>query len=293
MTDALSNTRRFIRAMFAALLSQPIDELALRLTLLVLILHGASDTWLDVALKVLCGFLLLSAQHLKNPVLWAMICAAVWWINATGWLWIDNHKFLMSYWTLACAIAVSSEKAERVLAWNGRLLVGLTFAFATIWKLIGGQYLNGEFFYHTLLTDDRFEVIAVTLGGVSPADLMQARLIEDVIGQFPAESTQASVIVSSRLRTVALFLSYWTLAIESAIAILFLWSKSAAAGRWRDWILLVFIATTYPIAPVLGFGYTLVILGFSACQKSRSATRVAYLITLVILQLGRLPWGPT
>ncbi|MFT5467466.1 MAG: hypothetical protein ACI8UO_002570 [Verrucomicrobiales bacterium] len=290
MPTFLQDFWRFVREMFDALLEQKIDELVLRLTLLVLILHGASDTILDVALKVLCGFLLLSPKHLKNPPLWALLCAVVWWMNATVWLLIDNHKFLMSYWTLACAVAVASSDPKRILAWNGRLLIGLTFLFAVGWKLIGGQYLNGEFFYHALLTDDRFEIIATTLGGVSPVDLDQAKIIEDAVKAYPAESTVATVVDSRRLLMVSLVISWWTLLIEAAIAIDFLFlQKSAAARRTRDWILLGFIATTYPIAPVLGFGYTLVILGFAACPKERTATRVAYLIVLVVLQLGRLP----
>lgn len=292
MPAFLTDFWRFVRGLFDALLDQPIDELVLRLTLLVLILHGASDTFLDVALTVLCGFLLLSPKHLKSPPLWGFLCAFVWWINATAWLWIDNHKFLMSYWTLACAVAVASSDPRKILAWNGRLLVGLTFLFAVVWKLIGGQYLNGEFFYHTMLTDERFEIIATSLGGVSPADIDQARIIEDSVRAWPTETTTGTILDSQRLWTVSLILSWWTLLVESAIAIDFLFlSKSAAARRTRDWILLGFIATTYPIAPVLGFGYTLVILGFAACPKERTATRVAYLVVLVVLQLGRLTPG--
>ena len=290
MSSTWSNLTGLVRSMFASLLSQPVDELVLRLTLLVLILHGASDTWLDVALKVLCGFLLLSAPHLRNPLLWGVLCAAIWWINATSWLWIDNHKFLMSYWTLACAVAVSGSKAEDVLAWNGRILIGLTFTFAVVWKLIGGQYLNGEFFYHTLLCDHRFEVISTTLGGVTPADLEEARLLEAHIGNHPTETAQATALESGRLQLVAMLMSYWTLLVESAIALSFLATKAPVLSRWRDWILLGFIVTTYPIAPVLGFGYTLVILGLAACPTTRKPERIAYLIVMVILQLGRLPW---
>ena len=74
------------------LLDQPIHELALRLTLLALILHGSSTTWLDVPLKILCGYLLISRDHFKHPAVWIIICVLTWWINATDWLWIDNHK---------------------------------------------------------------------------------------------------------------------------------------------------------------------------------------------------------
>lgn len=279
---------KFVRSLFDALLDQPVDELVLRLTLLVLILHGASESSLDIALKILCGFLLLSPAHLKNAFLWGVLCATIWAVNATHWLWIDNHKFLLSYWTLACAVAVSSGNPGRVLAWNGRILIGLAFVFAVIWKLSAGQYLNGEFFYHTLLTDGRFEPLAHHLGGISLADLEQAKLLEEDLRFAPSEAAQASLPDSPRLLGLSLILSYWALLIETAIALTFLLPKPAAAGRVRDWILLGFIVTTYPVAPVLGFGYTLVILGLAACPPERTAARTAYLIVLAVLQLTRL-----
>ncbi len=161
------NPFRVIRSLFRELLDQPVDELVLRLTLLVLILHGSSTAWLDVALKVLCGYMLVSRVHLKHAGLWVVICACVWWLNARHWLWIDNHKYLISYWVLACTIGVSGAHCARVLAWNGRWLIGLCFAFALGWKLFAGQYFNGDFFTYTLLVDDRLELFAHLGGGLS------------------------------------------------------------------------------------------------------------------------------
>jgi hypothetical protein len=281
----------FIRSLFEDLLDQPVDELVLRLTLLVLILHGSSTAWLDVALKVLCGFMLVSRVHLKEVGLWLVICGFVWWINARHWMWIDNHKYLISYWVLVCAMAVGAKDTERVLAWNGRLLVGLCFAFATGWKLWAGQYLNGEFMYYTLLIDDRMELFAHAGGGISLADLGQARMLEDHLGLFPGEGMQASLPESERLGLVALAMSWWTVLIEGAIALSFLVTWPAVLSRWRDWVLLGFVGATYVFVPVIGFGYILAIMGFASCGREKGRARAAYLVVLILIQLGQVPLG--
>jgi len=282
------NPLKAIQALFVELLDQPVEDLVLRLTLLTLLLHGSSTAWLDVPLNTLCGFMLISRNHFRSAGLWLIICVLTWWVNATDWLWIDNHKYLISYWVLACTLAVMSERTKNVLAWNGRILVGLTFAFAFFWKGLAGEYWNGDFFYYTLLLDGRMEVIANVVGGVSLADLAQMRILEDMVDMYPGETVEASLYESGRLRALAIAMAWWTLIIEAAIAA-FLVTRGRIA-LWRDWILLAFIAATYFFVPVLGFGYILVILGLASCRVEAKWARVAYLGVLIILQLGRLPW---
>jgi hypothetical protein len=279
----------FIRSLFEELLDQPIDELVLRLTLLVLILHGSSTAWLDVALKVLCGFMLVSRVHLKHFGLWVVICGFVWWINARHWMWIDNHQYLISYWVLVCAIAAGAKDTERVLAWNGRVLLGLCFAFATGWKLWAGEYGNGEFLYYTMLVDDRMEFFAHVPGGMALSELGQARMLEDHLSLFPGETMQAALPESARLEGVALAMSWWTVMIEAAIALSFLVPWPGILSRWRDWILLGFVGATYVFVPVMGFGYILAILGLASCGREKGRARAAYLVVLIVIQLGQIP----
>lgn len=283
------NPAAAFRDLIRELLKLPPEELVLRLTLLTLLLHGSSETWLDVILQVLCGMMLVSRTHFSSPGLWIAVSSFIWIINATDWLWIDNHKFLMSYWVLACTVAVLSKEMHLVLQWNGRILVGLCFGFATLWKLIAGQYWNGEFMVYTLLVDGRMEFIAHSMAGVPRADLAQSRILEDTIGLFPNEEVQSSLPITDRLRFVALAMSWWTILVEAAVTILFL-VKSSFASRWRDLVLLAFIASTYVFVPVLGFGYILTILGLASCPTERSSIRMTYLGVLIVLQLGRLPW---
>ena len=273
---------------FSALLEQPAHELALRLTLLAFIMHGSSNKWLDVPLIILCGYLLLAPAQLKNSAIWITIAILMWCINATDWLWIDNHKYLMSYWVLACAIGVTAENPGRVLAWNGRVILGLCFACATLWKILGGQYTNGEFLYYTLLVDSRMDELATTLGGMHRADLAMAGDLEDVVGLHPSIDVRASLPDNPQLQSLASVMSWWTILIEGFIAASFLAPKPAWLSRWRDWALIWFIAATYSIVPVLGFGYMLVILGFVSCPADRKFARIGYLTVLAVLELSRL-----
>ncbi len=280
------NPVRAIAALFRELLAAPPDDLLLRLTLLTLLLHGSTTAWLEVPFQIFCGLMLLSRNAIRDPVLWMLVTALCWWVNARDWLWIDNHKYLMTYWTLVCTLAtLSGDRIASVMAWNARVLVGLTFLCATVWKLAAGQYFDGSFMHYTLLTDGRFEFFAHVIGGVAKPELNQAPLIEEGVALLAGTGAEAAIYTSPRLEALSLALSWFTLAIEAAIALAFFMHS-----RWRDALLLTFIVATYFFVPVLGFGYILAVLGLAACPVERPFWRAGYLVSLVVLQIGRLPW---
>ncbi|MGV2830119.1 hypothetical protein [Myxosarcina sp. GI1(2024)] len=274
------------------LLTQPRYLLVLRLTSLLLMLYGSSTVFLDVPLRIVCGLMLLAPSFLTNQILWAFVCGLVWWVNATDWLWIDNHKILISYWCLVCALAVASKDPNRVLAWNGRLLIGLTFLFATAWKILAGEYWNGAFLHYTFLIEERVEAFATVIGGLSPDTLPQNRLLEAILARYP--QTLASVTLSSspRLKLLTLVASYWTLFIEGIVAVAFLASSLRLLFRLRDWLLILFIATTYFLLPVLGFAYILIVMGLAQCHPDSRAKAMVYICLFGLLQLARLSWNP-
>jgi hypothetical protein len=88
---------------------------------------------------------------------------------------------------------------------------------------------------------------------------------------------------------VATLMTWWTLAIESLAALAFL-VRSGPLDRWRNAILVVFVSTTYPFAPVLGFGWLLCIMGFAQCRNDEPAWRSVYIALLVGMQLFQIPW---
>lgn len=285
-------TAPFLRLSFLNdLLAQPRHLLVLRFTALFLLLYGSSTVLLDIPLRVLCGLMLLSPPLLTSQVIWVLICGIVWWVNATDWLWIDNHKILITYWCLVCALAVSAKDTDGVLAWNGRILVGLTFLFATCWKMLAGEYWDGAFLHSVFLLDSRVEAVSTAIGGLSPDALPQNRLLESLLKQFPQQVGSVSLTTSPRLQAFTLAASYWTLLIEGSVAIAFLVKPLRLFSQFRDWFLIVFIATTYFLLPVLGFAYILIIMGFAQCPPKHTAIRVTYIVLFAFLQLSRLPWS--
>ena len=279
-----------IKSILDDLLNQPRYLLVLRLTILLLLLYGSSSVILDVPLRVICGLMLISPPLLTERWMWVIICGMVWWVNATDWLWIDNHQFLITYWCLACAIGVSSKNPDRVLAWNGGILIGLTFLFATGWKILAGEYWDGSFLHYTFLTDGRVEAIATFIGGLNPDVLSQNQLLESTLKLIPQEGAKLTLGTSQRLRIFTLAASYWTLFIEGIVAAAFLLGRIHWLSRFRDWLLILFIITTYFLLPVLGFAYVLVIMGLAQCPPEHIRVRTTYLCLFGLLQLARLPW---
>jgi hypothetical protein len=262
---------------------------ALRWTLLLLVLHGSTSIFLDVPLRVLCGVMLVRPELTRNPWMWILITASSWTVNASNWTWIDNHKYLISYWCLVCAIAcrpgASEKRCGTILGWNANLLIAMTFLLATGWKIAGNEYFDGSFLYYTALTDSRLDTISVQLGGMDPAVLSQTRLVMSTLKDFPVMDAAVSLPDSSRLANVMLVMSWWTLAIEGAIAVAFF-----LKWRVRHLLLIVFLASTYFLLPVLGFGYVLAIMGLSSCTGEQKRTRIAYLTVFLVFQVSRLPW---
>ena len=278
---------RWLAPAIAELLAQPRHILVLRLTSLLLLLYGSSTIILDVPLRIICGLMLIAPGLLTNQVLWVVICGLVWWVNANDWLWIDNHKILISYWCLVCALAVSSQDPDRVLAWNGRMLIGLTFLFATIWKIIAGEYWNGAFLHYTFLVENRVEAIATFISSLPPDILPQNQLLEEILSRFPQTVKSVTLSSSHRLEVFTLTASYWTLLIEGSVALAFLVGSFSSLFRIRDWLLILFIATTYFLLPVLGFAYILSVMGLAQCSVNARYQPIFYIFLFGFLQFAR------
>lgn len=292
MTPAsiLSGPKRGVQVAFADLLEQPRHLLALRMTLLLLMLYGSTSWVLDVPLRILCGILLICTPLLTSRLLWIVIAASVVWVNAGDWYSIDNHKYLITYWSLVAVLAVGSSDPDRVCATNARILLGLCFLFAVIWKFLAGQYLDGSFLQYTLLKDSRIEAMAMGLGGTTRDGLIENRALIQTLRAYPSDGLSIALNAAPGVRILALVLSYWTLLIEGAVAVAFLTPSRFRWVRWRDMLLITFIATTYFILPVTGFAFALALLGFAQCEPERKAMRVTYLLLFVAIQLTRIPW---
>jgi hypothetical protein len=272
----------------------PLD-LAARLTLLDLLLHPVGRGGVRTALLALAAGGLLLPRQLRARPLWLALAALTALRVVLGWPVADNHAYLLAYWCLAIFLALGAADAQATAARAARLLVGLTFALASLWKLaLAPDYLDGRFLHHALLTDPRLVEIARLASGASAAELgeLRAYLRQHVDGPLaePADPPPEP----PRLRTLAALTAPAVAALEAAVAIAFLWPGGRWLARARDPLLLAFCAGTYAVTPVEGFGWLLLAMGAAQCAAERRRTRVAYVLAfLAILLYRELPWVPS
>lgn len=79
-------------------------------------------------------------------------------IGPVAWFSIDNHHYLLTYWYLALGIALLGHRSDDVVAFTGRWLLGLAFAFAVFWKVASPDFASGAYFEFMLAA-----VVAVTV----------------------------------------------------------------------------------------------------------------------------------
>ena len=222
-----------------------------------------------------CGFIYQPVQ--RSRWYWFLLFGLNFTVqNLFNWAASDNHKWLFSYWFLAIGLSVGRNEIQRNLAINGRLLIGLSFLFATLRKITASEYVSGAAFRFLLQTDSRFFEIAKAVGGHRQHSGPIRQAMQDL---------EPTVLLpdAAALGDVAMVLTWWTIGIETAIAALFLWKQSPSVSRLGNALLLLFVATTYPIAPVLGFAWILLIMGLAQCPGAMQKLRLAYLVMFALV----------
>lgn len=249
-------------------LSGPAIEWAPRLTLVFLIAFrpwsqrespGAPSYFLSKAyLGSLMAGLILPGLG-QSAWLWALLAGLHF-----GWIWsayavADNHRYLEGYWILSIAIALGfgGAEASRYLGWDAQLLLGLCFLLAVLAKISSRRYRDGSFFLHALLLEGRFLPLALWLGGLTPEAQDRHRHAKKMALNGSTRSLSAPT--PTRLRRLAMVLTWWTVAIELALALLFL-VPDPALGVYRVAALGLFVATIYIWVPVPTFGFALLLL---------------------------------
>jgi hypothetical protein len=263
-------------------------ELVLRVFLLVLILDAPLFWFQRIPLQLASGLGLLWPALARDARYWAALTALVSWPLFWNWPFSDNHDYLRAFAALAVTLALGAPEPARALRLSARLLVGGTFFFATLWKVvISPDWLDGTFFRVTLLSDPRFHDLAVLVGGASweILDAFDAALRGFLAGTGAWPGAFAEPPELARL---ALALTAFTAVIEAGIALAFLWPRLA---RWRNVLLILFGATTFAFATVRGFGFLLMTLGLAQCEDDERRARIAYVATLFLIEAYRgVPW---
>ncbi|MGI9430569.1 MAG: hypothetical protein ACR2PQ_00045 [Myxococcota bacterium] len=269
-------------------------DLGTRLFLLALLLTPPIP-WLErVPLLVAASAGLLLPELLRSKWLWTALLALLALPLVWNWPFSDNHDYLKAFFALGALCALATPTPERSFATSARWLVGLAFAFALLWKaVLSPDFVDGRFFRVTLLSDGRFENLAVLAGGTTYEqwEANDLRLDQILRGEPEPEPDGAPFREPDGNRRLAGWLTWLTLASEFGVALTFLWPLGRGPSRLRHVALLAFAAGTYGIATVRGFGWVLIALGVSQCEPDSTPTRLAYLGAFALIGIYHaVPW---
>lgn len=272
----------------------PLEVLPL-LSVVLLLLHAPQVWYLQFPLTLLCVAGLVFRPLLRQPALWYLAATMVGATVYLNWESADNHKYMIGYWCLMlCSVfTLPDGQRARALAVTARMLIGLCMAWAVFWKAINPQYLDGSFFEYTLLVDQRFADFAGQLSAISRQTLQDNRqlvqlLTEGHVRGLPVESV--ALAGNEAVRPLAHFLTWWTILIELVLAAVFLWPQGRRVTVIRNAALLLFGVTTYAIAPVVGFGWTLMLLGLAQCETRARWLKLAYLGVFMLILVYAAPF---
>ena len=286
MTIAATVTRTVDRA-------DPLSLVA-RLTLLLAVLNTNEDRPLFVLAIVACVLAIRSPRIHLSPWFWLAFGLVIAVRQVSAWEGVDNHVIVTTYWMLALGLSLLAPDPMGALRTNGRLLIGLVFAFAVLWKLLSPTFVDGRFFRYTLLLDDRFSSVTTGVGGLSDADYdANYDRVRDLRAARAGDAVPLTE--TGTVRALATVMTGWGLALEAAVAAALL---APLRGRWR-WArhagLLAFCLTTYLVVPIGGFGCLLAVLGLALAgddPRLRRAYVLLFAALVLYTPLWRVLFGP-
>ena len=267
--------------------------ISLRLTAIALLLRPTGEWFVRPILLGAAALMLIFPQVLLTPAVWGAISLLLGIRIAADWPLADNHMYLLAYWALAVALSLTAPRPMETLGRNSRLLVGLAFACAVLWKAaLAPDFRDGRFFRITLLTDPRFGDAAMLVGGLSPEQLEDNRQALTALPEGAELLDPPTVAEPPRLRVFAGMATWSALLLEATVAAAMLMPTTTMTATMRHLSLLVFCVVSYAFAPVAGFGWLLLVLGIAQCDPGQRRLRAAYVGTFVlVLFYAEVPWA--
>lgn len=265
-------------------------DLAMLLTAFILLRFTAEHWYVSGPMTSLIVAGLIWPALRNEAAFWLVALAILGVSGLHNWYSIDNHQYLLMYWCLALCLAtgLSGPPRDQALATGSALMLGLVMALATGQKLSSGSYVNGSFFEYMLLRDSRFRSVSWLLGGVPLGDLQMNRILESRLIEGAVETV--TLETTTRIRALALLLSWLTILIEGTLALLFLMPRPGRRLHlWRAGGLFGFVLATYAVAPVVGFGWILIAMGVAQLPREFHGFRAMFVGLFVCLPLFKLP----
>lgn len=264
----LDRARRLVRRPVDSLLGADLFELGAAMTLLMIALSLHEPAWyIKLGLTTLAVTALVLRPLMRNPLLWLGLVGVLVLAYTQTWYQQNNHDFLKLYWCLGLGVSLLAVNPMKAIEMNARVLIGLCFAFAFLWKALSPDYVSGAFFNYFLLQDTRFEVFADHIVGLDPGALMRERIERVMYTAFGDPSGTFAVPFGAEARWLGWAMTWWTLFIEAVVALAFLLPRRFWLARWRDAVLLLFVFSTYFVAPILYFAWLIVAMGIVQCDR--------------------------
>ena len=264
-------------------------NLALRLTLLDLILRPIGSWEIRVPVLITSILGLVIPGLLKNPVIWFLLTGFTLSRVIFDWPLSDNHAYLLFLWCFA--IFISALKKDKILLTkNARLMIGLVFLFAFIWKaFLSPDFLDKRFFSVNMIEDPRFSEFTQVTCNISKDDLDYFR---DYVKQHVDGNLVFAEVINFNLKCInkiAGFLTYYTIVLELLIALFFLIPKKISISKYRDYFLILFCISVYSVATVEGFGWLLIAMGISQSDNKKLPILLYILSFFIILFYREVP----
>jgi hypothetical protein len=264
-------------------------NLALRLTLLDLILRPIGSWEIRVPVLITSILGLVIPGLLKNPAVWFLLTGFTLSRVILDWPLSDNHAYLLFLWCFAIFIS-TLRKDKILLAKNAKLMIGLVFTFAFIWKVfLSPDFLDKRFFGFAMVADPRFTEFTQLTCDITEDELYDFR---DYITQHVDGHLLYSDVIDLNLNCInkiSGFLTYYTIILELLVALFFLIPKKLAISKYRDYILIMFCISVYSVATVEGFGWLLIAMGISQNDNKKQIKLLYLLSFLVILMYREVP----
>jgi hypothetical protein len=263
------------------------------LTLYLAVMFGFTSWFYQLSATLALLLVLLVPSAAKRPALWGLlaIMASITLVQERDLA--DNHKYLLCYWLWVMCISHVPDRhdlRDRIININARFFLVFIFIGAALQKFVSTSYMSGAMFELELLLDPRFHAFA-HLVGIDPSlgeeSLRRLFLLANPYVQVLNDKIM--LLSDDHVRFVAKLITLYDFYIQVAIGAMLLFRRTATDLIAHS-LLLFFIFTTYLPAPVLGFGFTLSILGFALVKERSQFLAAAYLVSMVAVVVYQVPW---
>lgn len=263
-----------------------VPDSVLALTAIILLLRPFDVWWVSPFVLAAACLTLVVRTVRRAPISWLLIALLVAVRIVAVWPMSDNHIYLLAYWCLALALALSSTAPAETLSTSSRWLLGAAFGLAVLWKaVLSPDFVDGRFFRVTLLTDERFADASLVFGGLSREQMATNRAFLEPLPEGASLLEPPRFVEPPRLRAFAASATWGGLMLETLVALLSVIPPGGRIEAARHASLLAFCVTTYALAPVAGFGWLLATMGLAQCRRDQRLLRGAYMAAFILILL--------